>query len=1209
MSSRDFLAKRVRTRAIIGSGDNSERPSLLVYPETSAINNFGGFTNPNMLEHVGTDVINFFSGSIGSMVYTDEDGITQPHNGERGVNLFGGDIHVSGTLLIDGSVISNGTNLGEENLKGYQELGDFLLTQEVTGDNSVAIGNYLTASSNESIVIGYENSVKIQEPTSLNDKFKYIIGGTENTTYSPNSYIFGGSRNEISGSGLYNLIVGGRDNSIHPEYSEEYLVDIQPQKSGIINSYNTKISGSLRTFAINTQDSVITRNATSNLLLNASSVYVDNLSQENVIIGQKIDISATDDPLREDIQTDFNFIFANNTQIKESSRNIIFGLNEGDTYDAEINPRGYFSLTGSNDSFVIGKKNLNIDSSRDNFIFSGNSTRKNSLVLDTDATTISSVTGSFIFGDNLSVSNANDSFIAATNDLTIQDINRSLVLNVENANDNDTLSITKPDTVQIDRLNELKRLTGISDITYLFDENSGFNSLVSTKDSNIQNSAFSSIFGGFNQNINGVSNGIFGGFSNSINSKSSGSYIIGGYNNEIGNSLQPTQPKENSVIIGNNNTIDTSYSFILGENNTISSEDNTINGDESFIIGRNNTIKGNNSFILGSQISLSDDNRIILGSGDSNKLSVARNTSVILSSSYFVFGDLNNPQIANQYGTEVNFFASGSIGSRERHFADPNAGEYGVAVFGGDVHISGTLSGGNFGIEDLFRDGGDAKGRDRTLGNNDSFDLSFLTAGKERMKIDEKGSVCIGPGDGNEFSLLHVRTGSHESFDFQTSKDHQPAKFYPFVISRDVDNVNAEGVEYEVGMAFQVFPQSQLVVEGVPQYDEENNPIYADNCNITLEEEPGAAITHYQDTDGSSSQGGLKFKTKTSDDQYTDAQITSLTTKMKLTSEGYLLLGNDNPNDQVIDLRATGSDYPLIQAAGSTENDRTVFLMDFNTPDAQADTNFYVKGTPETKDTQNRGTGVFGGDLVVSGNLYGEMNFNLDGQMDILGNIVSQDNNMEIQVPRTDAGDGYLKLKTVGDYSKIELATERENPGDITNTEIEYKARLHRFYSSEGPSINPTYVYVGGHVAVRDNVTASIRQGEGFKGNGEQISNVNLSSVWEEDPNVPGLLTMTEDIDGNTGLLKFELSTFKDDLKKLNLGQITANELDVTFTPSNNTRLYDAYLEIEKDEPTTTIYDTLRVKVYNSNTGQYYFKPVSTIRVNPEEHMIITPKI
>ena len=115
MSSRDFLAKRVRTRAIIGSGDNSERPSLLVYPETSAINNFGGFTNPNMLEHVGTDVINFFSGSIGSMVYTDEDGITQPHNGERGVNLFGGDIHVSGTLLIDGSVISNGTNLGEEN--------------------------------------------------------------------------------------------------------------------------------------------------------------------------------------------------------------------------------------------------------------------------------------------------------------------------------------------------------------------------------------------------------------------------------------------------------------------------------------------------------------------------------------------------------------------------------------------------------------------------------------------------------------------------------------------------------------------------------------------------------------------------------------------------------------------------------------------------------------------------------------------------------------------------------------------------------------------------------------------------------------------------------------------------------------------------------------------------------------------------------------
>ena len=1073
MASRDFLAKRIRTRAIIGSGDNSDRPSLLVYPETSAINSLGGFTNSNMLEHVGFDVINFFSGSIGSMVYTDEDGILQPNNGERGVNLFGGDIHVSGTLLVDGAVISNGTNLGEENLKAYSEFGDFLLLQEVTGDNVVAIGNNLTASSDNSIVIGYNNFIKT-ENYSLSqgsDEHKFIFGGRDNTIFTKESEIYGGSNNEISGSGSNNKIIGSINSNIHSIYSDlGPSNDLNVFNSSIVASTNSKISGSSDSFIIFSDTAEIIDGGrgigiySDNLKIGANVNDAFSFGDDNQFSGETSNLS------------NLNVVFGRYTQVHESSQNFAIGLNYTfSNSDLTNNPRGNLSLTGSNSNFVLGNK-THLDNGYNNVIFSSTSSLDN-------------IDNSLIKGDNLSLKNIDNNFILSSNvDITGSNNNFIVASNKSSATNSEDITVSQP-TLGVQKLTTEKLAIGIANSTNELIDSDGYNTIISAKGAQAKNSAYSFIIGGFSQSTNGLNNGILGGFGNTISGNSFGSYILGGYNNTI-------NAVEKSIILGNHSNQNASSSILIGNN-----IDNELN------------------------------NYYIIGEGDESINQISRNSAVVLSASYFKFGELSKPEL---YGTEVNFFVSGSVGSRERHFIDPNAGEYGVAVFGGDVHISGTLSGGNFGLDKLFLDGGDAKNKNRTLGNKDDFNLSFITNNTSRMRIDNNGSICIGNGQETEYSLLHIRTGSLSSYDFESSKDYSPAKKYPFVISRAVDNTNEDNIVFEVGMAFQ----------GVASQPGE------DACTDTLDEEPGAAITHY--TQGGLSQGGLNFKTKTGEGQFTLSE-SSLSTKLKLTKEGYLLLGSDDQNNIVVDLRLTGSEYPLIQASGSQNDDRTVFLLvndsDYNIPNSQTDTSFYVSGSINSKvtDPDKRKVSVFGGDLLVSGTLYAESDLRIDGE------INSSDNALLI------------------------------NTNHLTASQ---------------------HILAHGSVNVRQNIS-----GSNIKGAGNEIQDVNLSSVWEQDPNNPSHLILTENIDGNSGLSVFEMGSFAENVRKMHLGQILPEDLHVMISVSENTRLYDAYLESNRVDRSTDEETWGQPIVWNSDTNSEENLPASTIRVTRPRHLIVSSKI
>ena len=1073
MASRDFLAKRVKTRAIIGSGNNTDRPSLLVYPETSAINSLGGFTNSNMLEHVGFDVINFFSGSIGSMVYNDSDGVLQPNNGERGVNLFGGDVHVSGTILVDGSVIAGGVDLGAEGLKAYSEFGEFLLQQETTGDNVVALGNNLTASSNNSIVIGYNNSIKTE--TQGSDEYKFIFGGRNNTIFTKESEIYGGSNNEISGSGSNNKIIGSINSNIHSIYSDlGPSNDLNVFNSSIVASTNSKISGSSDSFIIFSDTAEIIDGG------RGIGIYSDNLK-----IGANVNdaLSFGDDNQFSGETNNFsnlNVVFGRYTQIHESSQNLAIGLNYTfSNSDLTNNPRGNLSLTGSNSNFVLGNK-THLDNGDNNIIFSSTSSLDN-------------VDNSLLKGDNLSLKNIDNNFILSSNiDITGSNNNFVVASNKSTATNSEDITISQP-TLGVQKLKTEKLAIGIANSTNELSDSDGYNTIISAKGAQAKNSAYSFIIGGFSQSTNGLNNGILGGFGNTISGNSFGSYVLGGYNNTI-------NAVEKSIILGNHSSQNASSSILIGNN---------INNELN--------------------------NYYIIGEGNESINQISRNSAVVLSSSYFKFGELSKPEL---YGTEVNFFVSGSVGSRDRHFINPSAGEYGVAVFGGDVHISGTLSGGNFGLDKLFLDGGDAKGKNRSLGNKDNHNLSFITNNTSRMRIDNSGSICIGNGSATEYSLLHIRTGSISSFDFESSKDFSPAKKYPFVISRAVDNTNENNTVFEIGMAFQA---------AASQTGE-------DPCTNTLDEEPGAAITHY--SQGGLSQGGLNFKTKTGEGQYTLDPAnpdTSLSTKLRLTKEGYLLLGSDDQNNIVVDLRLTGSEYPLIQASGSQNDDRTVFLLvndsDYGVPNSQTDTSFYVSGSINSKvtDPDKRKVSVFGGDLLVSGTLYAESDLRIDGE------INSSDNALLI------------------------------NTNHLTASQ---------------------HILAHGNVNVRQDIS-----GSNIKGSGHEIQNVNLSSIWEQDPSNPSHLTLTENIDGNAGLSVFEMGSFTENIKKMHLGQIQPSDLHVMISVSENTRLYDAYLESSRVDRSTNEETWGQPIVYNSDTNSEENLPASTIRVTRPRHLIVSSKI
>ncbi len=1118
---KDFLSSQIKIDKIIGSNDQGN-PKLLVYPDSKSTDNIGGIDS-SMLSGAGTDTFLFISGSISGKSSIEA----------NSVSIFGGDLVVSGALYSEDKLFVQGSSTFNTNK---------------TGDSDFIIKT-----------LNKDFGLKVN---SQNDTIQFMSGGSPNSpdesTYTDTNFFVSGSIGSAHQPDLGPQI-GNGDRGTSVFGGDVFVSGTLWTKD--VNLTNISIGGqviSLKGYVENGE--FVNRNT----VVGNDSIALGNdhnlESNNSFILGNRANRI-----LGKDNYYYNTIIGALNSEISGSSHAVILG---GDNNEIKNN---------ASPSYVIGSNNVEVN-------------RAEILALYSDNLFASgSVFETFILGNNNTVvgtleNRSEHNFILGRKN-EVFETSRSFILNFGDQNiyrpensDNPTPLTTMTGSINTFVVSRGSDVISGSNTNTIFTENSDIlgvsNSFISGKDNKINNTQNSIIFnentsvrysnnlvslGGKNSSFSDDDPDII---NNELNKRNISDFIAeSGRNVSIGGDFTTVSGSYNTLVGGAKNNITGSNSSIFGSiyssitNSSgsviVGGINNRISNNKNIVVGSDNTVAGERSFVIGNDITSTNDDTFILGSGNR-----AKETSLILSASKFEFGDLTKDKV---YGKDTNFFASGSIGARQRFLNGSNVHDdyYGVAVFGGDLHVSGNISGGNFELFNLFFEGGESRGTSRSLGNTDAQDLSFLTKGFNRVTVKgSSGALNVGgmlPENGEENVQLHVRTGSYGSYQFDSSLDSNAASTYPLLISRNVQQQinDATPLEIrEVGMAFTSYPTL-------------NDTGYHEG----IQEEPGAAITHR--IKGRNSKGDLLFKTKTEEGQISLGDAGSLTTKLVITSAGEMLLGNDNPQGHYIDLRVSGSEKPLIQASGSTGSGRIISIGDTDSiGKAQLDTIFHVHGIPGSKKNlpSSRLVSSFGGDAVVSGTLYVEADVNvpepgidLHGSLLILGDINSKDADLAINAQND------IALNAQND-----IALNAEN--DVT---------------------------VKNDLVVTNNIT-----GSHIKGDGLEISNVNKSSIWEvvgTDP-VTGfnLLSPGDFIDGNTGVHMVDLFTTIDESRK-------QGRPEIAYSPTTNTRLYDTYYEIEKDAIGQVKY-IIPSSVPGDPPIVEGHKPITTERVESPEQLIISLK-
>lgn len=1077
--AKNFKGEGILTKRLISSETNEP---LKIYNRSilDTTTDDGTVLDSNFLNNVGNDVFMFVSGSINSK-----------GTSNRGVTLFGGDLVVSGTLFAERQVIEV-----DENVPGQLLVSGSL---NVSGSSIFNINN----SNNSDFTIKSQTKDYALHINSSEDTIQIMSGGNSlspnESSYTDTNFFVSGSIGSAHQPDLGQNTNGERGTSV---FGGDVFVSGSLWAGGTnITSEISRISGSFADLSgsyVNLSGSYV----------NLSGSYV-NLSGSYVELSSSLENSIASVTLKSYVENG-NFI----------SKNLVSGDNSVAV--------GYNNTIDSIQSYIIGNRDNSIHNSNNGFdlILGGKqntiSGSNNAIILGGSSNVISSSSPSYIaYSNNVNIHNIEALSLYSENlDLSGQgqrsifigkeikasgSIESPLSENIFIGNNIEALESKFNFVKNLEiNTNETLQITG-SDSNFIISRNN--NEIVRSKDSfilskngNIQDGKRNFIIGNDNI-INNVTKSYI--LSNNVGlSNTNNALLINSDNSSIDNDdisyltqLKVLQGAQETVSSGNSTIISSEYSqisgsysgilggfkniitgssnYVLGSNfsqiNNVSGSlilggyNNIINKNKSFILGSNNTINKDDSIIIGNNISSNISSSLILGDGTN-----IQNHRTVISSSILEFGNLTKEKV---YGTDTNFFVSGSMNSRN------NINSYGTAVFGGDVHISGSLTGGGFFAAKLMYQDGDNVGEDRLFGNTDNHSLGFITNNIKRLEIDSNGTVSVGSGTGNN-TQLHIRTGSLGSFNFESSTDKSPSNNYPFVISRNIDATNNPNTE--VGLALLRFPSS-------------NN-----NQNSVLQEEPQAAIT----TKGTDLSGDLRFKTKTTNTQYSiDPQDASLTTKLIISKEGNFLLGNDNPNNKNFDLRSSGSSWPIIQGSGSLQDNISFSVGDGNNIiNSQLDTIFHVHGVPGSKisNSNDRLVSSFGGDVVVSGSFY------LEGDQNITGDIISTD-----------------PILNISSSQDINLdATEKVN--------------------------------VKNNLVVQNDIT-----GSSYKGDGLEISNVNKSSAWQKDS--LGRLQPLDAIDGNTGVFVIDLGAM------MNLINQESSLAQVVYYPTTNTRLYDTYHEISKN--------------------------------------------
>ena len=752
--AKDFKAKQLRTTQIIASGSSvGSVPSLLIYSASDATDVDGSYTAA-MTSNVGIDVWMFVSGAKNDTGLANDN-----HSGKV---LFAGDVVVSGTLYAEKQIME--VDLSQNSdlfLSGAVILGDQGAAPDGNGQlrlyQSIGANSGSIFVSTGSIYLGANSGGSYSE-TEITPKIYQADNGIGSQVISSTNTSLHLDINELTGS-LTNSTIASGDlfavadvDATNSEVKKISLTNVAAKLAGDGITATTGVLAATALNGINVSSSGIELSLTdisgsSSIATGDSMVFLDtDGSTQITTVAQLVTALAGNGLTNSGNQFQAN---VDGSTISISGGNLIVkssGITETQL-NTSVAGTGLSGGGGTALSIDLNElPDLAVDVSVDSIavIESGTNTSSKESIADL----VSGIAGS-TSSTGLSASSGvlSVNINSVTSDAGGGDLADSILIS-DNSDSNNNKKIT---------LTQLKALID-TDTTYTAGDGidlTGTEFSLDLKPSgglNIDTAELEIDTNIVQKIIYAVTGSGTHGFGtgDAVSASGTDSFAIGrrsvasgNYSVAIGASQSTNSNTASGLsaaaLGGDNATASGDYSAVLGGTG------NTASGDYSAVLGRSSTAAGIDSIAIGKSLTATEDNSIAIGNIDNNaKIALSGSVEVfsttvlngdttvsegsdLLVSGYVkhlsdtdtsiqfnnnrvrfnaggsTYIDLNTDQVSlhssdASANSDVNFFVSGSIGSKD-------GSEKGTSLFGGDVHISGSLHG----IDELVFDSADTK--------------------------------------------------------------------------------------------------------------------------------------------------------------------------------------------------------------------------------------------------------------------------------------------------------------------------------------------------------------------------------------------------------------------------------------------------------------------------------------------------------------------
>ena len=675
MATTDYRAEQLQTKQIIASGSlaNGLGAKLVIYPiDANGAPPNKGWIDQNVFNTgslAGQDIFLFVSGGIG-----------HKDTNNRSISVFGGDVHVSGTLY-GGNIASN------QWIEGTP-------SPRLRTSASVAIGSGTSFAQNIGSNIFFYVSGNIGTNTDIS-----VFGGD---TYISGNLIQGLQDNSISSS-HNSLIIGSFGNNVTASNNSAI---IGAESGSIVYSSGSVILGGINTY------STISESISSAIIAGDSNFIYAGSWNSAMIAASNSAISASFEAFVAGTNSGFindsyysAIIGSFSSEISGSSTSIIGGGagNVIIAYDPYAGTDGGHSILGSRNSIISAS-----------IIIPGTETANS--IINSNVATISGSRKSYIYGSDNStvINNASGSGIIGSRTSNIIGSVNSTILGSDISN----ITLGTTNTILGSYNTTVSTSAGYS-VNFVL---GGYNSTISGATGQV---------------------GIIGGYSNNIAGDSGASYIFGGNLNDIGSvstfssiinadSSRLTNTYYGSIINSTNSSITTNQSsFAYGVNTILGSYNSNMVGDVNASLAFSAIIAGNSHTLNGSS------NAVIVG-GNVNTITQSATYSSIIAgdsnvlqrsvSSVILGGTLN--RLSNSYTAGYSAIVAGSTNKLI-------AADYSIILGGQNNTISGVIG---FTNQNLSILGGNRN----LIGNGATFNQNIFMLGTGLSSSGETNKIYLG---------------------------------------------------------------------------------------------------------------------------------------------------------------------------------------------------------------------------------------------------------------------------------------------------------------------------------------------------------------------------------------------------------------------------------------------------------------------------------